>query len=245
MADSSKSNGSPNQTHPLALMWSGGKDATLALDVLVSDDTYHVEVLVTTVEEGTETVTMHGTPLALIRAQAEALQVPLAVMRVPPGASNAVYEDRLGRTLAPLQSRGIETVAVADVFLEDIREYRESVFRTIGVDVVFPIWGEKTSTLAKRFWELGYRAVVTSADTAQIDGSFPGRSFDPSFVNDLPDAADPCGENGEFHTFVTGGPLFRADVPVEVGEKYGEGRMRYVDLTHATKQEADRERGEG
>jgi uncharacterized protein (TIGR00290 family) len=217
----------------LVLMWSGGKDAMLTLDVLHSQSPRRVTALLTTVVEDVETVTMHGTPLALVERQADALNIPLHAMRVPPNASNATYEERLERALGPLLAEGERTVAAGDLFLEDVKSYRENVLRTIGATPLFPLWKRDTAWLAHRFVERGYRAVVTSVDTLQLDASFAGRRYDEAFLDDLPDEVDPCGEHGAFHTFVTDGPPFREPVPVEVGEQHGEGRMRYVRLRTA------------
>lgn len=214
-------------------MWSGGKDAMLTLDVLHSQSPRRVTALLTTVVEEVETVTMHGTPLSLIEQQADALDIPLHVMRVPPNASNATYEERLERALGPLLAEGGRTVAAGDLFLEDVKAYRENVLRTIGATPLFPLWKRDTTWLAHRFLERGYRAVVSSVDTLQLDASFVGRTYDEAFLADLPDGVDPCGEHGAFHTFVADGPPFREPVPVEVGEPHGEGRMRYVRLRAA------------
>ena len=211
-------------------MWSGGKDAALALDVLHSQSPRRVDALLTTVVEEVETVTMHGTPLAIVEQQAEALGVPLYVMRVPPNASNPTYEERLERALGPLLGDGYDTVVAGDLFLEDVKAYREEVLRAVGARPLFPLWKRDTTWLARHFIERSYRAIVTSIDTTQLDPAFVGRMYDGSFLDDLPDNVDPCGENGEFHTFVEDGPPFRAPVPVEVGEKHGDGRMRYVQL---------------
>lgn len=215
---------------PVVLMWSGGKDATLALEALHADDDYAVEALVTTVVEKADTVTMHGVPLDLIRAQAEALSLPLYVMRVPPAPSNATYEAKLERTIAPLLARGLTTVAAGDLLLDDVRAYRQQVLRRIGAEALFPIWDGDTKTLARHFIDVGFRAVVSSVDTAQLDSAFAGRCYDPAFIADLPRGADPCGENGEFHTFVSDGPLFTQPVPIRVVERCGDGRMRYARL---------------
>jgi uncharacterized protein (TIGR00290 family) len=211
-------------------MWSGGKDAALALDVLHSQSPRRVDAFLTTVVEEAETVTMHGTPLAIVEKQAEALDTSLHVMRVPPNASNSTYEERLERALGPLLGDGYHTVVAGDLFLEDVKAYREEVLRTVGAQPLFPLWKRDTTWLARHFVERGYRAVVTSVDTTQLDPAFVGRAYDNSFLDDLPADIDPCGENGEFHTVVVDGPPFRVPVPVEVGEKHGEGRMRYVRL---------------
>jgi len=205
----------------------------LALDVLHSQSPRRVDALLTTVVEEVETVTMHGTPLALVERQAEALGIPLHVMRVPPNASNPTYEERLERALGPLLGEGVHTVVAGDLFLEDVKAYREDVLRTVGARPLFPLWQRDTGWLARRFVERGYRAVVTSVDTTQLDAGFVGRTYDASFLDDLPEGIDPCGENGEFHTFVTDGPPFREPVSVTVGEPHGDGRMRYVRLRPA------------
>lgn len=213
-----------------ALMWSGGKDAVLALAALQASTGYAVEALVTTVVEDAATVTMHGTPLALIQRQADALDLPLHVMRVPPEAANATYEARLERVLGPLLSQGCTTVAAGDIFLEDVRDYRAGALERIGARPVFPIWGRDTSELAASFLEQGYEAVVASVDTTQLDASFAGRTYDAAFLDALPESVDPCGEHGAFHTFVCGGPPLASVLPVRVAETHGEGRMRYARL---------------
>lgn len=219
------------EVRPTALMWSGGKDAVLALEALQNDDVCVVEALVTTIVEEVETVTMHGVPRVLIEAQAEALGLPLHVMRVPPSPSNATYEERLERALAPLLARKITTIAVGDLFLEDIRAYREGVLRRLGAEPRFPIWQRDTEVLAHHFIEAGFRAIVTSVDTTQLDDAFVGRSFDERFLRDLPDEIDPCGERGAFHTFVYDGPLFAHAVSFSTGPAHGSGQMRYVEIT--------------
>jgi uncharacterized protein (TIGR00290 family) len=214
----------------LVLMWSGGKDAALALDVLHSQSPRRVDALLTTVTEDVETVTMHGTPLAIVEQQAEALDTPVHVMRVPSSAPNPTYEERLERALGPLLGDGHHTVAAGDLFLEDVKAYREEVLRTVGARPLFPLWKRDTTWLARHFIGRGYRAIVTSVDTTQLDPAFVGRVYDDAFLDDLPEDTDPCGENGEFHTVVVDGPPFRTPVRVDVGRKHGKGRMRYVQL---------------
>ncbi len=226
-------------------MWSGGKDAMLALDVLHSQSPRRIDALLTTVVEEVETVTMHGTPLALVEQQADALGIPLRVMRVPPKASNPTYEERLERALGPLLGEGVHTVVAGDLFLEDVKAYRENVLRTVGARPLFPLWKRDTTWLAQRFVERGYRAIVTSVDTTQLDSAFAGRTYDAAFLEDLPDGVNPCGENGEFHTFVTDGPPFAEPVPVTEGEAHGEGRMRYMRLRSVVRDEGPKGKGEG
>lgn len=219
------------RVRPVAVLWSGGKDATVSLDVLAADEEVRVARLVTVVEEGTGVVRMHGTPRVLVEAQADALGIPLTVVRVPSGASNETYERRMREALHPLRRSGIDTVAAADLFLDDIRAYRESVYREIGMKIIFPVWGRDTGDLAATFLDRGYRAVVSSVDTTHLDASFAGRAYDRSFLEDVPEGIDPCGENGEFHTFVTVGPgMEEGRIRVEVTGRETEGRMCYARL---------------
>jgi uncharacterized protein (TIGR00290 family) len=212
------------------LLWSGGKDAVLALDVLHSQSPRRIEALLTTVVEDEERVTMHGTPLALVQRQADALDLPLHVMRVPPRPPNEVYEARLEAALTPLLDAGFSTVVAGDLFLEDVRAYREEVIEALGATALFPLWQRDTAWLARRFLERDYRAVVTSIDTTRLDASFAGRTYDEAFLDDLPDAVDPCGEHGAFHTFVTDGPPFRREIPVAVGAAEAGERMHTARL---------------
>lgn len=217
----------------LVLLWSGGKDATLALDVLHSQSPRRITSLLTTVVEDTDRVTMHGTPLRLIEQQADALNLPLYVMRVPSMPPNEVYEARLEAALTPLLEDGFSTVVAGDLFLEDVREYREQALEAIGATALFPLWQRDTTWLARRFLERGYQAVVTAVDTTQLDASFAGRAYDEAFLDDLPEEVDPCGEYGAFHTFVTDGPPFRRPVPVAVEEGEPGERMHTVQLALA------------
>ena len=218
-----------DETRRVAVMWSGGKDAMLTLEAL-QEQGVSVEALLTTVTADAEVVTAHGTPLDLIEKQAASLDIPVHVMRVPPSPSNEVYEEQLEAALEPLLAWGVEQVAVGDLHLEDVRAYREEVLRRIGATPIFPIWGEDTARLARRFIGQGYQAIVTSVDTTQLDAGFAGRHYDTSFLKDLPDGTDPCGENGEFHTFVFDGPPFAEAVPVRVEETQAGERMQYAQL---------------
>lgn len=180
---------------------------------------------------------MHGTPLDLVRRQAEVLDLPLQVMRIPSEASNQVYEARLEEALTPLLEEGFSTVVAGDLFLEDVRDYRKEAIESIGAQALFPLWLRDTSWLAHWFLDRGNRAVVTAVDTTQLDASFVGRTYDEDFLDDLPDEVDPCGEHGAFHTFVTDGPSFQAPIPVTVGETRREGRMCTVQLTAAEEED--------
>ena len=220
----------PRSQDGLVLMWSGGKDATLALDVLHSQSPRRVGALLTTVTEDEERVTMHGVPRSLVERQADALGLPLRVMRVPPQPPNEVYEARLEAALTPLLEDGFSTVVAGDLFLDDVRAYREALIESVGATALFPLWGRDTTWLAQRFSTRGYRAVVTAVDTTQLDSSFLGRAYDDSLLEDLPDAVDPCGEKGAFHTFVSDGPPFASPVPVVENGRDTTGRIHTVRL---------------
>ncbi len=216
-----------------ALLWSGGKDAALALEVLRQGGGCHVAALVTTALAPEGTVQAHGVPLVLIEAQARALGLPLHVVHVPAGATNDAYEAHVAEALAPLGAQGVTAVAAGDLLLEDVRAYREALIRRCGFDALFPLWQQSTEALARRFIRRGYRALVCSVDTEQLDAFFAGRPYDAALLRDLPAGVDPCGENGEFHTFVTGGPPFARPVPVRAAGTCGAGRMRYAVLRAA------------
>ncbi len=225
---------SPPASHDrFVLLWSGGKDATLALDVLHSQSPRRIEALITTVVEDKERVRMHGSPLELVRQQADALGLSLHVMRVPPRAPNEVYEARLDSTLTPLRDKGFSTVVVGDLFLDDVRAYREEIIEALGFRALFPLWQRDTTWLARRFLERGYRAVVTSVDTTQLDPSFAGQAYGEAFLDELPNEVDPCGEHGAFHTFVTDGPPFQDSVSATVGAPVSGTRMHTVRLSAA------------
>jgi uncharacterized protein (TIGR00290 family) len=205
----------------LALSWSGGKDSSLALWRLGEE----VRTLLTTVREGDGAVTHHAVPGALLEAQAAAVGVPLLAVPIPEPCPDGVYAARMTAAL-----EGIDEVAFGDLFLEDLRAWREERLTSAGRGARFPLWGCDTAALAREFVEAGFRALVVSVDTTQLDASFAGRSFDASFLDALPDGVDPCGENGEFHTFVYDGPIFRRALApsveaVDRGERFVHARL--------------------
>ncbi|HHP7238042.1 hypothetical protein [Longibacter sp.] len=224
-------------SEPVVALWSGGKDAMWMLETMYDDASVSVSALLTTVVEGTDAVTTHGTPLDLIRRQADRLDLPLHVMRVPPEPSNETYEAALERSLAPVRSRGITTVAAGDLHLEEIRSYRENLFRRLNMSVRFPIWGTDPDEVARHLLQNGTQAIVVSVDTSQLDGCYAGRRYDQAFLDDLPDAIDACGENGEFHTFVSYTSSFGSPIAVRVADIHGTGRMRYARLEEINRTE--------
>lgn len=222
----------------LVLLWSGGKDAMLSHDVLHSQSPRRIRALLTTIEEDTNTVSMHGTPLSIIHQQAESLEIPLHVMQVPANAPNSTYEARLQHALRPLLTANMRKVVAGDLFLQDVKAYRRQVLTDLGATPLFPLWKRNTDWLAHRFLERGYRALVTSVDTTQLAAEYVGRVYDKSFLEELPSGIDPCGEEGAFHTVVVDGPPFRSRLAVEVDGVYGEGRMRYARFRALTEDES-------
>lgn len=195
----------------LALSWSGGKDSALALAALRAAGT-PPQLLLTTIDEVTGTVPHHGVPLASVEAQAAAAGVPLVTVEIPPAAANVTYEARMRAAFdGPL--REVESVAFGDLFLEDLRAYREDRLAQAGRQARFPLWGSDTAALARRFVAEGFRAVVVAVDEAQAPATLVGRELDDAFLDALPAGIDPCGERGEFHSFVWDGPIYDAAVP--------------------------------
>jgi uncharacterized protein (TIGR00290 family) len=202
------------------ISWSGGKDACLALGAARRGRAGACEVvgLLTTVAREDQRVPVHGVPRELIEAQARALALPLAVVEIPKGATNAEYEAALGRELVARREAGVGAVVFGDLFLADIREYRERLLSSAGVRGLYPLWMRDTSRLAREFVEQGYKAIVVAVDARSLDRAFAGRAFDQKFIDSLPPGVDPCGERGEFHTFVFGGPSFTHTISFEPGE---------------------------
>ncbi|MXW22505.1 MAG: diphthine--ammonia ligase [Candidatus Dadabacteria bacterium] len=192
----------------IALCFSGGKDSAMALQEIRRRGGYRVAELVTTVTDAYDRVSMHGVRRALLRRQAESLGLPLMEVVVPPESSNAVYEREMGKAFSRIRDKGIRQVAFGDIFLEDLRDYRERQLAASGLTCLFPIWKRPTRSLAQTFIDEGFCAVTVCVDSEVLDKSFAGRHFDIAFLNDLPSSVDPCGENGEFHTFVFDGPIF-------------------------------------
>jgi uncharacterized protein (TIGR00290 family) len=221
---------------PVLLAWSGGKDSALALDELRRSPHYAPVGLLTTMTEGRDRIHVHGVRRDLLLQQVEALGLPLTPVPLPPGASNAVYQERMAAALALHRDRGVRHVAFGDLFLADIRQFREQSLAAtgLGMEPLFPLWGKPTDELARQFVERGFRALLVAVDVARLDPSFAGRPFDLDLLRALPEGVDPCGENGEFHTFVTDGPGFSAPVPCTPGVLSTDGPYQLCDLLPAT-----------
>ena len=211
--------------------WSSGKDCALALERVQRCGQYEVAALLSTITADYDRVSMHGVRRELLEQQAEALGYPLEKVLISKDADNDQYERRMLDLLLPYGRDGLRTVAFGDVFLDGIREYRESNLARVGMRALFPIWQQPTAELAKCFIESGYRAIVTCVDSELLDGSFVGREFDQEFLDSLPDDVDPCGENGEFHSFVYAGPIFSRPIPFTLGQTVvRENRFHFTDL---------------
>jgi len=214
----------------IVLSWSGGKDSALALWAMREELGVEPAALLTTFTEDYGRVSMHAVRRPLLEAQAAAVGVPLVEVGIPAVCSNEVYEERMAAALASPPLAEIEEFAFADLFLADIRAYREGRLAAIGRRATFPIWGRETGALARRFVDAGFAATLVCVDPRQLDRSFAGRAFDADLLRDLPASVDPCGENGEFHTFVTAGPIFTAPVQVEHGETVERDGFVFHDL---------------
>jgi len=218
-------------TKKAILSWSGGKDCALALRELSLGGRFEVAVLLTTFIGETDRVVMHGIPRPLVEDQARSLGLPLEAVFLDVNAGNDAYDRAIAEVLQRYRKRGFTAVAFGDLYLADVRRYRESRLADSGMAPLFPLWGMDTKALAERFVEEGYRAVVTCVDTEALDGSFAGRFLDRAFLEDLPTGVDPCGEKGEFHTFAFAGPVFRTEVAFRTGNlSLRDGRFREMDL---------------
>ena len=202
----------------LWLYWSSGKDSAWSLHTLRQNETFEVVALLTTVNDGAKRVAMHAVREALLEAQAESLGLPLVKVPIPPQCPNSLYEEAMARAMARARAEGVYDVAFGDLFLEDIRRYREEKLRAVAMQPVFPIWGMDTRKLAQEMVASGLRAVLTCVDPKQLDARFSGRIFDDRLLQELPPGVDPCGERGEFHTFAYAGPMFAKPLAVHTGE---------------------------
>ena len=192
---------------PVVLSFSGGKDSVLALERLRAGG-WDVRAMLAAFVEDDGTLVMHGVPERLVALQAASLGVTLVPFRVPRESPNSIYEARLEAALEPFRAQGVRHVAFGDLFLEDIKSYRDALMARLGFEPVYPLWHEDTGALAKRFVDAGYRGVAICVDTARLGAEWAGRELDANFFAGLPPSVDPCGENGEFHTFVYDGPGF-------------------------------------
>jgi uncharacterized protein (TIGR00290 family) len=216
----------------LALSWSGGKDSALTLWAL-REQGIEPEALITTVTEEYDRISMHGVRRELLRRQADAAGIPLVEVRIPPACVNEVYEARMAEAFDSPPLSLVESVAFGDLFLEDIRAYREERLAAAGRNAVFPVWGRDTGVLAREFIAAGFEARLVCVDPRALDASFAGRRYDEQLLADLPPNVDPCGENGEFHTFVYAGPIFAEPVACATGTVVERDGFVFCDVTAA------------
>ena len=214
----------------ILLSWSSGKDSAWALHVLNRTHPASVGALLTTINDAADRVAMHGVRRELLEAQADATGLPLWPVRIPHPCSNEVYEERMRAACARAVTEGFTHVAFGDLFLEDVRRYREERLAATGLQPLFPLWGMPTAALAEEMIAAAVTARLSVVDTRVLDASFAGRPFDRALLHDLPPGIDPCGENGEFHTFAHGGPMFRRTIDVQLGDTVTRDSFVFRDL---------------
>jgi uncharacterized protein (TIGR00290 family) len=212
------------------LAWSSGKDSAWALHTVRLAGEFEVAALLTTVNRTHARVAMHAVRESLLEMQAAAAGSPLVKVPIPSPCSNETYEAAMSEAMARARDEGVRHVIFGDLFLEDIRDYREKQLARCGMTPVFPLWGKDTRALAENMIAGGLRAYLTCVDPRQLDRGFAGRRFDAELLAELPRHVDPCGENGEFHTFACAGPMFSAELPVTVGEIVERDGFVFADL---------------
>jgi uncharacterized protein (TIGR00290 family) len=216
---------------PQALIaWSSGKDSAWALHEARRAGDYDIVGALTTINDTFHRVSMHGVREELLMAQLEAAGLPATVVRIPFPCTNEIYEREMARTMADVKARGITHVVFGDLFLEDIRAYREQKLTAIGMTAVFPLWQRPTDALARAMIAGGVEAHLATVDLKKLPAGFAGRRFDQALIDALPAGTDPCGENGEFHSFVSAGPMLSRKIPVRVGETVERDGFAYADL---------------
>jgi uncharacterized protein (TIGR00290 family) len=198
--------------------WSSGKDSALALYKTLKEDQFEVSTLLTSINKEFQRISMHGVHVSLLEKQAESLGLNLIKMELPKEPSMEEYNEIMSKTMNEIQSLGVTYSIFGDIFLEDLRKYREDQLQSIGMKAVFPLWKQNTTELINEFLDLGFKTIVTCVNETHLDKSFAGRIIDKNFIKDLPKNVDPCGENGEFHTFTFDGPIFKNPIEFEIGE---------------------------
>ena len=217
-------------SEPIVMCFSGGKDSAMTLYELKRQPQFDVVALITTVTENYDRISMHGVRRTLLHQQAASLGIPLEEVSISPQASNEEYEANMGTTFIKYREQGIRKVAFGDIFLEDLKEYRENQLGQLQLECLFPIWKRETRELVETFIDLKFRAFTSCVDPNVLDKTFAGRLIDAEFVASLPEGVDPCGENGEFHSFVFDGPIFKFPIPVTTGEIVSRDSFLFCDL---------------
>lgn len=218
----------------IVLSWSGGKDSTMAAYHLLASQKYEIAALWTTVTEEFDRISMHGVRRQLLEEQAASLGIALHVMLIPRDCSNEIYEARMRDTLGEFKALGITKIAFGDLFLEDVKHYRDERLAQSGMSGLYPLWRRDTAELVRTFIGLGFKAILSCVDTQAIDASFAGRQIDHDLLRDLPEDADPCGEYGEYHSFVYAGPIFKQAIACKAGAvAMRTPRFNYCDIVPA------------
>tara|TARA_R110000868_G_scaffold99106_6_gene272926 strand:- start:1595 stop:2317 length:723 start_codon:yes stop_codon:yes gene_type:complete len=199
--------------------WSSGKDSALALYYLLQDEKYAVDELITTINNHYNRVSMHGLRKELLIAQTKAINIPASLIELPEMPSIEIYEQKMLETVSRLKKEGFTHSAFGDIFLEDLKLYREKQLEKKGMKAVFPIWKRDTKELLNEFLDLGFKTIIVCANFKYFGEEFVGTVIDKHFIDNLPEGVDPCGENGEFHTFCFDGPIFKNSIPFTIGEK--------------------------
>ena len=219
------------KSEKILFAWSGGKDSSMALYELQKTHSYKISALLTTVTEDYDRISMHGVRRNLLERQVDSLGYPLEKMFISRNSSKEEYGSKMKEVLLRYSKLGVSAVAFGDIFLEDVREYREDNLSKVGMKGVFPLWEKDTVELANAFINLGFKAIITCIDSNVLDRSFVGRIYDKQFLRDLPSSVDPCGENGEFHSFVYDGPIFRKKISFIIGDiVLRDSRFYFCDL---------------
>jgi len=198
--------------------WSSGKDSALALYKTLQEEKFEITSLLTIINKEFQRISMHGVSVSLLEKQAESLGFPLIKLELPKAPSMEEYQELMNSTMNKIKSHGVTNSIFGDIFLEDLRKYREEQLQSIGMKGVFPLWNRNTTELIHEFLDLSFKTIVTCVNETYLDKSFAGRIIDADFIKDLPKNVDPCGENGEFHTFTFDGPIFKNPIDFEIGE---------------------------
>ena len=223
-----------NDKEEVLLCFSGGKDSALALYEIQQSARYRLSALLTTITADYDRISMHGVRRELLQRQAQTTGYPLGKVLISAGGDNDEYEARMRDVLTRFRDTGVRKVAFGDLFLEDVRKYREDNLAKVDMQAIFPLWHKPTAQLAHKFIDAGFKAVITCVDSQLLDGQFVGREFDEKFLADLPPSVDPCGENGEFHSFVHAGPIFKHPIPFTLGQiVIRQDRFHFADLLPA------------
>ena len=215
---------------PVVVSWSSGKDCAFALHQVRTEGAFEVVGILTTLNQENDRVAMHGVRKELLQLQMAALGLPAEMVMLPMPCDNETYRRLIGGSIETLRERGVQQVVFGDLFLEDIRQYREEQMQGSGLAPLFPLWLRDTKQLSREMIESGLRAVVTCVDQKALSAEYVGRHYDHAFLDELPACVDPCGENGEFHTVVIDGPMFSAAIPVQIGEKVTHGDFAFADV---------------